>query len=213
MNILLIGPQASGKGTYAAMIDAKYHIKSISMGYILRNLKDEDLRKEIDDKYLSKGLLVPDELTFRIFKEELNDERYKKGFVLDGFPRTLNQAQILDKFIKTDIVIYITLSHEVIIKRLSTRKQCSKCGAIYNTVTNPSEKRGICDKCRGKLYTRDDDKPEYIKKRLDIFEKETNKVIEFYEEKEILEEVNGSGGIDKVFFEIDKILVEKGITN
>ena len=183
MNLILIGPQASGKGTDAAKINAKYHIYSVSMGYLLRNLKDEELRKEIDEKYLSKGILVPDELTAKILKDKLDEEGYKKGFILDGFPRTLNQAKILDNIIKIDLVIYITLSHETIIKRLSTRRQCSKCGAIYNLNTNPPEKEGICDKCGGELYIRDDDKPEAIKKRLEIFEKETIKVVEFYKEK------------------------------
>jgi adenylate kinase len=213
MNLILIGPQASGKGTYAAKINAKYHIPSISMGYILRNLKDEELRKEIDEKYLSKGMLVPDELTVKILKEKLEEDDYKKGFILDGFPRTLNQAKLLDNLVKIDLVIYITLSYETIVKRLSGRRQCSKCGAIYNINTNPPQKEGICDKCGGKLYIRDDDKPEAIKKRIDIFEKETKKVIEFYKEKGILEEVDGEPGIEEVFSEIDKVLIEKGIIN
>ena len=211
MKIILIGPQASGKGTHAAKINAKYYINAISMGYLLRNLEDEELRKELDEKYLSKGILVPDELTVKILNEELNKEKYKKGFVLDGFPRTLNQAKILDSIIKMDLVIYLTLSNETIISRLSTRRQCKECGAIYNIKTNPSKEEGICDKCGSELYIRDDDQPEAIKKRLEIFETEAKKVVEFYNEMGILREVDGEPPIDEIYSEIDKILVEKGI--
>jgi len=131
--------------------------------------------------------------------------------VLDGFPRTLNQAKILDSIIKMDLVIYLTLSHETIISRLSTRRQCKECGAIYNIKTNPSKEEGICDKCGSELYIRDDDQPEAIKKRLEIFETETKKVVEFYNEMGILREVDGEPPIDEIYSEIDKILVEKGI--
>jgi len=211
MKIILIGAQASGKGTQAAKIGAKYHIPSIAMGYLLRNLKDKELMEELDNNYLSKGILVPDEMTLNILKERISEKNCEKGFVLDGFPRNLNQAKLMEGITEVDIVIYITLSHEIIIDRLSTRRQCRKCENIYNIKTNPPKNEGVCDKCEEKLYIRDDDKPEAIKKRLQIFEKETMKVIESYRKEGILKEVDGELSIDEVFSEIDKILVEKGI--
>ena len=176
MNLILIGPQASGKGTHAAKINAKYHIYSVSMGYLLRNLKDEELRKEIDEKYLSKGILVPDELTAKILKDKLDEEGYKKGFILDGFPRTLNQAKILDNIIKIDLVIYTTLSHETIIKRLSTRRQCSKCGAVYNLKTNPPEKEGIIKAAEKEIELIE----SHFKRGLLSKEEKSSKVIEVW---------------------------------
>jgi len=205
MKIILIGPQGSGKGTYAELITKEYKIPTITMGRLLRQLAKTEKYKYLQEDYMSKGILVPDKLTIEILKERIKKEDCQKGFILDGFPRTKNQAEQLDKITDIDLAIYIDISDETAIKRLSSRRQCEKCGKIYNIITNPPPKENQCE-CGGKLYIREDDKPEAIKQRLNIFHNQTKEVIDFYREKQVLQKVNGEPDIQAVFKEIDNII-------
>ncbi len=191
MNLVFIGPQASGKGTQAKIIAKKLGLVHISTGDLLRNIQGE-IKQEVDN-YLNKGELVPDKLTIKILKERLSKE--KKGFILDGFPRNLSQAKELIKNFKIDKFIEISISDELALKRLSGRLNCSKCGALYNTLTSEKpKKQGICDKCEGELYKRKDDNKETIKKRLETYHRETEPILKKYSSIKI----DGSGSIEKV---------------
>ncbi|MDP2925350.1 MAG: nucleoside monophosphate kinase [Nanoarchaeota archaeon] len=198
MKLIFIGPQGSGKGTEAKIISKKLAISHISTGELFRNITGE--LKEKVNSYINQGELVPDELTIKILKERIIEPDCKNGFILDGFPRNIAQANILDKITKINKVIEITLNDELAIKRISSRLSCKKCGAVFNTITNPPEKENICDKCKGELYRRKDDNPEEIKKRLFIYHKETEPILEKY--KDILITINGEQDIEKIAKEI-----------
>lgn len=157
------------------------------------------LKQEVDS-YINKGELVPDELTVKLLKERIEKPDCKKGFILDGFPRNLNQAKILKTITKIDKVIEIFIDDKLAIKRISSRLSCKKCGAVYNTITNPPKRENICDKCEGELYRRKDDNEEEIKKRLDTYHKETEPILKEY--KDILVRVDGDQEIDKIADEI-----------
>lgn len=198
MNIIFIGPQGSGKGTLAKIISGKLKIPHISTGELFRNIQGR-LKQEIDS-YINKGLLVPDELTIKLLKERIKKADCKNGFILDGFPRNLAQAKILKTITKIDEAIEIYISDSLAIKRILNRISCKKCGAVYNTITNPPKKQNICDKCEGELYIRKDDNPEEIKKRLDTYHKETEPILKEY--KDILIRVDGDQEINKIADEI-----------
>lgn len=207
MIILLLGPQASGKGTYAEMLSKELKIPNISMGELLRQLAEKtEYGKELKEKYWGKGLLVPDDITMDILQQSLN----KKGFILDGFPRNTDQATLLDKTVNIDHAIYIHISDKTIIKRISGRIQCVKCGAIYNKHTNPPKKEGICDKDGAKLYARADDIDiKAIKERIKIFKTQTKNVIAHYKRKGVLKQVDGEPNIEEVFKSIMKSIRQK----
>jgi len=196
--IIFIGPQGSGKGTQAKIISEELAIPHISTGDLFRMLEGE-LREEVNS-YINKGSLVPDELTVRILKERISKEDCKDGFILDGFPRNIAQAEMLDKITTIDKVIEITISDELAIERISSRWSCKKCGAVYNSITNLPKRENICDKCEGELYRRADDNPEAIKKRLETYHKETEPILEKY--MRILETIDGEQEIDKISNEI-----------
>lgn len=197
-----MGIQGSGKGTQAKIIAKKLRIPHISTGDMLRNVKGE-LKKEVDS-YIVHGKLFPDELTIKILMERINQKDCEKGFILDGFPRNINQAQELDKLVKIDNVFNIEISDEEAIKRLKGRWNCKKCGIAYNYITSPKpEKKGVCDKCGEKLFQRDDDvNEETIKKRLEIYHEETKPVLKFYNSIRI----NGMQDIEKVTQDIEKAI-------
>lgn len=198
MRLILIGPQGSGKGTQAQIITDKLNIPHISTGDLLKSAKGE-LKKEIDP-YINKGNLVPDELTTKLLKQRINQPDCKNGFILDGFPRNLNQVKLLKQITDIDKVIEITTSDEFAIKRISNRLSCKKCHTIYNKITNPPKKPNTCNKCNSPLYQREDDYPEAIKKRLNIYKKETTPIIEKYKGRLI--KINGNQSIKKVSEEI-----------
>lgn len=205
MNAIILGPQGCGKGTHSRRLSEKLDLKHIPMGRILR----ENVRKRTElgkkaKKYMDKGELVPDDLAVKILLKKL--EKIDKDFILDGFPRNLKQAKLLDEIIEIDKAVYIDIPKEESVERLSNRRQCKKCGEIYNLLHKKPKKEGICDKCGGELYQREDDKPELIRKRLNRFEKETRPVIDYYKKKGILKEVNGVGSIDELNKKIEKIL-------
>lgn len=205
MNIVILGPPGSGKGTYSDGVSKKFGIPHISTGDLVREAikSGSELGKRIES-YYNKGLLVPDEIIIQLLKDRLSKDDCKKGFILDGFPRNINQAKFLDEIVRVDLVIYIDVPDEIIINRLSTRRICKNCGAIYNLRTMPPKRPGICDRCGGELYQRDDDKPETIKERLKVYREHTAPLIEYYRERGILKEfkvekeISPQEGIDSV---------------
>lgn len=198
MILIFLGKPGSGKGTQAELVAKKFKIPTISMGELLRQSQDEKL-KEI----MQNGELVPNDITFDILNRRISKDDCKEGFILDGFPRNLAQAEHLD--VKIDKVIYIDIPDEIIVKRLSSRLECA-CGMTFNTITKPPKKEGVCDKCGKELYRRKDDNPETIRKRLKTYNELTSPLIKLYEEKGILIKINGDREIKKIFDEIIKIL-------
>ena len=212
MKIIMLGAPGAGKGTQAKMIAEKYAIPHISTGDIFRaNIKEgTDLGKEAK-KYMDQGLLVPDELTVKILLDRVAKEDCKNGYVLDGFPRTIPQAEVLDNALtklgdKIDYAIDVDVPDENIIKRMSGRRACLSCGATYHIEHIPPKKEGICDVCGQGLVLRDDDKPETVKNRLNVYHEQTQPLIDFYTAKGILKTVDGTKDMKEVFAAIVSIL-------
>ena len=184
MKIVFLGPPGSGKGTYSTRIASILGIPHISTGDILReNVKNGTELGKVASNYMERGELVPDEIVIGMLKERIKKEDCKSGFVLDGFPRTLHQAEELGKITNIDAVINLDVPDEVVVKRLSARRVCERCGAVYNLITLKPKVEGICDKCGGKLVQRKDDKPEVIKERLEVYKKTARSILEFYKGK------------------------------
>ena len=191
MIIIMLGAPGTGKGTVATILQDKLNIKQVSTGDIFRKeIKEQTELGKLADSYISKGQLVPDDVTFNIVKERLEQDDVKNGIILDGFPRTIVQAQELDKILekdnkKVDLVINLTTPDEEIIERIVNRRVCSnpECKTIYNTLLNPPKIEGICDKCGSKLITRDDDNEETVKRRLKNYFELTSPLIEYYEKQ------------------------------
>ncbi|MFQ6072589.1 MAG: adenylate kinase [Methanosarcinales archaeon] len=208
MNIVLLGPPGSGKGTQAEKINKKYNIPHISTGDILReNIKKNTELGRLAKSYMDKGELVPDSLLIDLIKERLNQSDCLQGYILDGYPRTIPQASALEKINKKlDIVLNISVSDEELIKRLSGRRICKQCGASYHIIFNPPIKNGICDLCGGDLYQRDDDSEVAIKNRLKVYKKQTQPLIDYYSKKKLLVTINGENEILKIFEDICVVL-------
>ena len=187
MKIIMLGPQGSGKGTYASRLSPILGIPHISPGEIFReNITEKtELGKKVK-KFFNSGLLVPDDVTIEIIKERLKKPDCEKGFIFDGFPRTIEQAEELEKIDTPDVVIYLDVPEWLLIKRLSSRVICEKCGKIYNILNVKPKKEGICNKCKGKLIQREDETPEAIKMRLKEYEEKTKPILKFYEKKGIV---------------------------
>ncbi|SDA45238.1 Adenylate kinase [Lachnospiraceae bacterium G11] len=212
MKIIMLGAPGAGKGTQAKMIAKEYGIPHVSTGDIFRaNIKEgTELGKEAKG-YMDKGLLVPDELTVKILLDRVAKDDCKNGYVLDGFPRTIPQAEVLEDALnklndKIDYAIDVNVPDENIIKRMSGRRACLKCGATYHIEHVPPKKEGICDVCGEPLVLRDDDKPETVKNRLDVYHKQTQPLIDFYSERNILKTVDGTVDMMDVFNAIKAIL-------
>ena len=209
MKIIIFGPQGSGKGTQAELIARRYGLPYISTGDIFRfQTKNQTALGQKVNTYISRGDLVPDQLTNEIIKDRLQQPDCTVGFVLDGYPRNKIQLDFLDQVTGADFVIVIDLSDQTAIERLSGRLAC-KCGLSYHLKFNPPKKEGICDRCGNQLFRRDDDKPEAIKKRLDIYHLQTEPLFAIYEAKGILYHVNGGGLIEEVYEQINKIISKK----
>jgi adenylate kinase len=187
MKIVMLGVKGSGKGTYASRLSPILGIPHISTGDIFReNIKrGTELGKKVEE-FTNAGKFVPEGITLKIIKERLDEPDCKNGFILDGFPRTMYQAKGLDDIEKIDFVIYLDVTFDVILRRISTRITCKKCGAIYNAANIKPEKEGICDKCGGEMYQRPDDRPEVAKKRLEEDEKNLKPLLDYYKNKGIL---------------------------
>jgi adenylate kinase len=196
MKLILIGPQGSGKGTQAKLLSEKLKIPHISTGDLLRSAKG-DFRKDIDS-YIVNGNLYPDEKMLKILENRFKEKDCKNGFILDGFPRNLKQAAMLDKITKIDRVIEIYIADNAAVQRISGRRHCEKCNEDYNLATRPPKNSGKCDRCGGKLIARDDDTPEAVRKRLNIYHKETEPILKRYGHLR----VNGEESIERVQDEI-----------
>lgn len=212
MKIIMLGAPGAGKGTQADKICDKYNIPHISTGDIFRaNIKNNTELGKKAKSFMDQGLLVPDELVVDLVVDRVKADDCKNGYVLDGFPRTIPQAEALDAALeangeKVDYAINVEVPDENIINRMSGRRACLTCGATYHVVHIPTKVEGICDKCGAELVLRDDDKPETVKKRLDVYHAQTQPLIDYYTDKKVLKEVDGTQNMADVFSDIVKIL-------
>ena len=212
MKIIMLGAPGAGKGTQAKMIADKYGVPHISTGDIFRaNIKNGTELGMEAKKYMDQGLLVPDELTVRILLDRVAQDDCKNGYVLDGFPRTIPQAEVLDSELTKlgdhiDYAINVDVPDENIVKRMSGRRACLTCGATYHIEHVPPKKEGICDVCGSELVLRDDDKPETVKNRLNVSHEQTQPLIDFYSDKGVVTPVAGTVPMEEVFAAITAIL-------
>jgi len=181
VNAIIFGAPGSGKGTYASRLQSKLGVKVVAMGDIFREIMKEDtpLGKEVKG-YVEKGLLIPDNLTIKVLKQHITKIKDKKGFLFDGYPRTIEQAETLESIIKIDVIIQLIVPEWIIIERLSTRRICKNCGQVYNIRYLKPKVENVCDKCGGQLYQRPDDTPEVIKKRIQVYEQQTQPLLQYY---------------------------------
>ncbi|NWF76361.1 MAG: adenylate kinase [Nitrospirae bacterium] len=215
MRIVLLGAPGAGKGTQAKMLIDKYKIPQISTGDILRKAVADGtpLGKEAK-AIMEKGELVPDKIVLGLVEERLKQDDCKKGFILDGFPRNTAQAEALDKLLNNikmplDSALSVDVPKEDLMKRLTGRRTCKSCQQMYNVYYSPPKKEGVCDKCGGELFQRDDDKEETIRKRLDVYDAQTAPLIDYYKKKGILKSVTGVGNIDEIFKKVCTVLEGK----
>ena len=214
MNVVLLGPPGAGKGTQAARIVEKYGVPHISTGDIFRaNIKNGTELGRKAKEYMDQGLLVPDELVVDLVVDRVNQEDCENGYVLDGFPRTIPQAEALDKALaaqgqKMDYAIDVDVPDENIVRRMGGIRACVGCGATYHLEYAPTRQEGICDVCGGELILRDDDKPETVLKRLGVYHEQTQPLIEYYTNQGILKTVDGTVDMEDVFAAIVSILGE-----
>ncbi|WP_415817917.1 adenylate kinase [Mesobacillus thioparans] len=212
MNLVLMGLPGAGKGTQADKIVGKYNIPHISTGDMFRAAIKEGTELGLQAKsFMDKGELVPDEVTIGIVRERLSKEDCENGFLLDGFPRTVAQAEALDSMLadlgkKIDYVINIDVDQSILMERLTGRRICKNCGATYHLVFNPPAKEGVCDRCGGELYQRADDNAETVQNRLDVNIQQTKPLLNFYEDKGYLRNINGQQDIGVVFADIEELL-------
>ncbi len=214
MKIIMLGAPGAGKGTQAQQISAKYDIPQISTGDIFRaNIKNNTELGAKAKVYMDAGDLVPDDLVIDLVADRITWDDCKDGYILDGFPRSIPQAEALDEILrsrddKVDYVLDIDVPDENIIHRMGGRRACPNCGATYHIEFNPPKVEGVCDNCGGELILRDDDKPETVKERLTVYHDQTQPLIDYYEKEDILESVDGTKEIDDVFNQIVEILGE-----
>ena len=216
MIIIMLGAPASGKGSVAEILSKEFKIPSISSGDIFRKyISDGSEIGKKANEYITKGNLVPDDLTVEIISSRLREDDVKDGVILDGFPRTVNQAKVLDEMLakenkKIDIVVNLETPEDEILERVTNRRICSNsdCKAVYNTVLNPSKVDGICDKCGSKLYQRDDDKLEKAKTRLEVYYKQTAPVADYYKETGILYSTVLSKSVNRMKDEVSKDVIQ-----
>ena len=212
MNLILMGLPGAGKGTQAEQIVAKYNIPHISTGDMFRAAMKAETEMGLQAKsFIDKGALVPDEVTIGIVREHLSQEDCVRGFLLDGFPRTVAQASALEEIMKDlgkkiDYVLNINVDSGLLLKRLTGRRICKECGATYHLEFNAPAKADVCDKCGGELYQRSDDNEETVANRLDVNIKQTKHLLDFYEELGYLQSINGEQDINKVFADIDVLI-------
>ena len=212
MKIIMLGAPGAGKGTQAKMIADKYGVPHISTGDIFRaNIKNGTELGMEAKKYMDQGLLVPDELTVKILLDRVAQEDCKNGYVLDGFPRTIPQAEVLDRALtelgdKIDYAIDVDVPDENIVKRMSGRRACLACGATFHIEHVPPKEEGVCDRCGKELVLRDDDKPETVQNRLKVYHDQTQPLIEFYSGKGVLRTVDGTKPMQEVFDAIAAVL-------
>ncbi len=202
-NLVFLGAPGAGKGTQAKRISEKYDIPHISTGDILRaNIKEGTELGKLAKSYIDKGALVPDEVIIKVMQARLAEDDCKKGYLLDGFPRTIEQAKALDNITTVTLAVNIVVDDDAVVRRIAGRRMCV-CGESYHISTHPSD---VCDKCGAKLYQRDDDKEETVKSRLDVYAKQTAPLIEYYSDKGVLVDVDGMQDVAEVTKEIIKVI-------
>ena len=208
MNLIFLGPPGAGKGTYASRLAVKLNIPHISTGDIFReNIKNQTELGKLAKTFIDKGNLVPDEVTINMALGRLKQLDCENGFILDGFPRTVAQAEGLENSgTKIDFVINFLVPEQILINRMSGRRTCNKCGQIYHIINIKPKQEGICDRCGGKLIQREDEKPDVVKDRLIIYANKTAPLIEFYENKGLLKNVDGNRKIDVVIDELIELV-------
>ena len=197
MKLVLLGPPGAGKGTQAADITKAFHIPAISTGLIIRNAIAEDTPVGKEAKgFIDRGELVPDSIVVEMVKERIKEKDCENGYILDGFPRTVSQAEIMDQLpIQVDMVLEIHVDEDIIVERLSGRRECKSCGATYHVTDNPPKTNDVCDRCGDSLMRRADDIPEIIRNRIEVYREQTEPLKQYYEAKNLLVSVNGQ---DKV---------------
>ncbi len=211
MRLILLGPPGAGKGTQSVVLAREFKIPHISTGDILREAVKEGLPLGLKAKsYMDKGELVPDEVVTGIVVEALKKQDAKNGYILDGFPRTLKQANDLDESLSKsgasmDMVLYFETSEKTAIERLTGRRVCKKCGFNFHVKNIPPKEAGVCDKCGGELYQRPDDKEDTVRNRLKVYETRTKPLIEYYTKKGVLKKVSGDLGVDELFKALSKM--------
>ena len=212
VDLVLMGLPGAGKGTQAEKIVEKYNIPHISTGDMFRAAIKEGTELGMKaKKFMDEGQLVPDEVTIGIVRERLAKPECKKGFLLDGFPRTVPQAEALDNILNEmnrsiDYVIHIDVDREILMERLTGRRICRDCGATYHLVFNPPKQANVCDKCNGELYQRDDDNEETVANRLEVNINQQQPLLDYYEKKGVLKTIDGSRKIEEVFQEVDTLI-------
>lgn len=212
MFMVLLGPPGAGKGTQAKKIEEQYHIPQISTGDIIRlAIQSKSEWGKRAEEYVRSGELVPDEVVIGIIRERLTQNTYRDGFMLDGFPRNLEQAEALNQLLKEmgiqlKLVLYFDVDRDEVIERLSARRICEKCQTPYNMVSKPPKNDEICDICQGRVIQRPDDRPEVIINRLNTYEQQTKPLVDYYRSQGILKIVISKGSIDDVFQQVQKVL-------
>ncbi|MGA1820437.1 MAG: adenylate kinase [Thermoplasmatota archaeon] len=206
MKIALFGPPGAGKGTQARFIVDRFDIPQISTGDLLRShVREGTPLGKMAKGYMDRGALVPNEVVIDMMRERLSQDDCSGGFILDGFPRAISQAEALSEFVELDAVINIVVDEGALIRRITGRRMC-KCGATYHVDFAPPKKDGICDQCGGHLYQRDDDSEETVKKRLDVYRSQTEPLVEYYKEMGVLRNVDGNRSIEEISSDIQGIL-------
>ncbi len=207
MRLIFLGPPGAGKGTLAGLVSKHLGVPHISTGDIFRDAikRETELGKKVKE-IVGRGDLVPDELTVSLVRERLTQSDAAGGFIFDGFPRTIPQAEALEKFQELDAVVNFRISDEEVVKRLSGRRVCKNCGSIYNIDNMPPKKEGICDACGGPLYIREDDRIESIKNRLEVYKSQTEPLIRFYEKKKLLRNVRSNKTPEDTFAQLRREL-------
>ena len=205
--LVFLGPPGAGKGTYASRVSIKLGIAHISAGQLLRNAVKQGTALGLKAKeYMDEGELVPNEIVVSLMRDRLAQPDAANGFILDGFPRTIDQAEALGGLAGIEVVINFAVPEEIIVKRLSTRETCRKCGWIYNTVTLKSKVPGVCDKCGGELYQRNDEKPEVVRERFRVYDEKSKPLIEHYKAKGMLIEMASNRGDEPPEAMVEKVL-------
>ncbi len=216
MRLVLLGPPGAGKGTQAKQLEEELRIPQIASGDLLRAAVRNKTPLGLEAKrYMDQGTLVPDDLVIKLIEQRLADPDAKKGFILDGFPRTLAQAEALREMLERnhqaiDLVLALVVPDQEIIKRISGRRTCKNCGAMYHTIFDPPRNVGLCNKCNGELYQRDDDAEDTVKMRLEVYDTQTRPLLSYYQDRGLLRRIEGVGSLDDIRKRIKTAIGEGG---